>query len=216
MNRTMNSGRQAANMPESAKEANAPATIAEKGYDSTSIVGLATAEYEYQELDELQIEQRVAELLEHGYCIVPASIPTELFAQLRSACAPLANTAYGNLMARHPAFCDLCTAPNLLRIARRICGDDCLVSSYSLSSPPADTPEQEYHTDDLLYGRELFPRPLDHYLNINTITALNDFSAGASARPPTSLSRTCCGADRCAGAENGATKIVPGKTQSLG
>ena len=84
MNRTMNSGRQAANMPESAKEANAPATIAEKGYDSTSIAGLAAAEYEFRELDELQIEQRVAELLEHGYCIVPASIPTELLAQLRS------------------------------------------------------------------------------------------------------------------------------------
>ena len=186
MNRTMNSGRQAANMPESAKEANAPATIAEN--DSTSIAGLAAAEYEYRELDEREIEQRVAELLEHGYCILPASIPTELLAQLRAACAPLANTAYGNLMARDTAFCELCTAPNLLRIARRICGDDCLVSSYSLSSPPADTPEQEYHTDDLLYGRELFPRPLNHFLNINTITALNDFSAGESARPPRSRS----------------------------
>jgi ectoine hydroxylase-related dioxygenase (phytanoyl-CoA dioxygenase family) len=99
----------------------------------------------------------------------------------------LGASAYAALPGVDPAFGALATAPNILRIAKRICGQDALLSSTTLSSPPPGTPEQEYHTDDLLYGRELFPRPLQHYLNVNTITALSDFTAA-----------------------NGATKLIPG------
>ena len=149
--------------------------------------GGVEAPYRYGALSDAEVDAWVGELLEHGYCILPAAIPPAQLQELRGVCAGLGASAYAALPGVDPAFSALATAPNILRIAQRICGEDCLLSSTTLSSPPPGTPEQEYHTDDLLYGRELFPRPLQHYLNVNTITALADFTAA-----------------------NGATKIIPG------
>ena len=37
-------------------------------------------------------------------------------------------------------------------LLKRNCGEDAILSSTTLSSPSPGTPEQEYYTDDLLYG----------------------------------------------------------------
>lgn len=91
-----------------------------------------------------------------------------------------------NLLSKDDVFCDLAAAPNVLRIVKRVLGDNCLLSSGTLSASKGGTDEQEYHTDDQMYGREIFERPVKHQLCVNTITALADFTE-----------------------TNGATKIIP-------
>ena len=46
-------------------------------------------------------------------------------------------------------FCELATAPNVLRIVKKLIGEDCLLSSTTLRSPGPSTPEQEFHVSEI-------------------------------------------------------------------
>ena len=155
-------------------------------------------------LSEEEIDDHVAEVTSRGFTIVNKCIDTSLLQRLVSAKCKLVPNGIGivnNLISKDPAFWDLASNLNILRVVKRILADDCLLSSTSLSCsvPGKDyfvealglvvlsnilgDGAQEYHTDDLLYGRELFPRPLRHQLSVNTITALT--GEGYNAPPHT-------------------------------
>ena len=139
-------------------------------------------------LSEAEVEAYADEVEERGYCIIPSAIDAELLGRLLDAqrrFVPNGETVL-NLLSKSEAFCDLAAAPNVLRVVKRILGEDCLLSSGTLTAPKGGTGPQEYHTDDQMYGRELFERPLKHQLSVNCATALAPF---------TEL--------------NGATKLVP-------
>ena len=165
--------------------------------------------YKYNVLSEEEINQHVELIFEKGYTIVPNAIPPALLKELQILAndhenvfverKQKLNLKYKNVYGRNapyslsclpglsPYYCDLAIEPNILRIVKKIVGDDCLLGSTTFTNPRSNEQEQEWHTDDLLYGRDLFKRPLDNYLNINTITAIDDYT------------------DR-----NGATKLFPG------
>ena len=109
-------------------------------------------EYDWHELSDDEIDEHVANLLNNGYTIVPASIPPSLLRQLLKTADKLIEEEGAIqflLPAKAECFCELATAPNVLRIVKKLIGEDCLLSSTALRSPGPSTPEQEFHVSEI-------------------------------------------------------------------
>lgn len=92
-----------------------------------------------RDLSESEIDAHVSEVHARGYTIVPAAIDATLLEELivaKNALTADGSVFLSNLMSKDPAFWGLAAAPNVLKIVQRIIGEDCLISSTTLTCPP--------------------------------------------------------------------------------
>lgn len=146
----------------------------------------------------------LAALKQDGYCVIPGMLPDALCDEML-ACIEcymgggwprsLDNPFHGHktfrffdLLNADPVWRELPVQPRIYDIAKKVLGNDCLLSTFGTVSIAPTEPAQHIHTDDIIY-RTKRPHP-EVYMNI--IMALSDFTL-----------------------ENGATHVLPGSNHLL-
>jgi ectoine hydroxylase-related dioxygenase (phytanoyl-CoA dioxygenase family) len=178
--------------------ASSPSTSAPRaGPAAAALAGDSEAEapgYAHREYSPEEVEAFVEQVSTQGWVVLPECIEPELVPKLIAASDRLMATEGDGLgkmlgnqalnsfaVGKDPVYWELLDNANFLAVARRILGDDFLLSSSQTRNVHPGCSEQGFHTDDGLYRytpelRELFPRPQRVQLSLVAGVALADFT----------------------------------------
>jgi len=116
---------------------------------------------------------------------VPANEVVKMFMHLPESFDLGKTRVVRNLPAKHEVFCQLVENEKVLKLARKVLGNDCVLSDISANSIGPHTEGAAWHVDSPL-GQ--LPEPLPEYpLTLQNVWMLDDFTV-----------------------ENGATRVIPG------